>query len=48
MKASAEEAGLFFNLLWPLQFFVNQRPQLFPDIETLDDFKYPQSGQDPE
>ena len=39
MKVSAEEAELFFNLLWPLQFFVNQRLQLYPDIETLDDFK---------
>ncbi|MDH3605025.1 MAG: hypothetical protein OEU26_35965 [Candidatus Tectomicrobia bacterium] len=39
MKVSAEEAELFFNLLWPLQFFVNQRLQLFPDLETLDDFK---------
>ena len=39
MKVSAEEAELFFDLLWPLQFFVNQRLQLFPDIETLDEFK---------
>ena len=39
MKVSAEEAELFFKLLWALQFFVNQRLQLFPDIETLDDFK---------
>lgn len=39
MKLSAEEAELFFRLLWSLQFFVNQRLQLYPDIETLDDFK---------
>jgi hypothetical protein len=39
MKLPAEEAELFFKLLWSLQFFVNQRLQLFPDIETLDDFK---------
>jgi hypothetical protein len=39
MKLPAEEAELFFHLLWPLQFFVNQRLQLYPDIATLDDFK---------
>lgn len=36
MKLSTQDANLFFELMWPLQFFVNQRLQILPDVNTLE------------
>jgi hypothetical protein len=35
MKLSREDAQLFFKLMWGLQFYVNQRRQILPDIQSL-------------
>ncbi len=35
MKLSKQDADLFYTLMWPLQFFVNQRLRILPDIDTL-------------
>jgi len=34
MKLSVSDAKLFFGLMWSLQFFVNQKLQIFPDINS--------------
>lgn len=36
MKLSEQDADLFFELMWALQVFVNQRLQVLPDVKTLD------------
>lgn len=38
MKVSAQEAHLFFELMWALQFFVNQRLKILPSIKTLGEY----------
>ena len=38
MKLSNQQASLFFELMWPLQFFVNQQERILPSIETLEDY----------
>ncbi|MBF0235487.1 MAG: hypothetical protein HQK65_21000 [Desulfamplus sp.] len=38
MKLSTEEAELFFELTWPLQFFVNQKLKVLPSIRTLEEY----------
>ena len=38
MKLSKQDADLFFELMWALQVFVNQRLQVLPDVKTLDDY----------
>ena len=35
MKLSRQDADLFFTLMWPLQFFVQQRLHILPDVDTL-------------
>ena len=36
MKLSTQDADLFFELMWSLQFFVNQRLQVLSNVSTLD------------
>ena len=36
MKLSHEDAGLFFHLMWELQFYVNRKLNLLPGIESVD------------
>jgi hypothetical protein len=38
MKLSDQEATLFFELMWPLQFFVNQKLNILPSIQTLKEY----------
>ncbi len=37
MKLSTDDAELFFKLMWRLQFYVNQKQQILPDVNLLDD-----------
>jgi hypothetical protein len=39
MKLSTEEAELFFELTWALQFFVNRKKEIIPDIHSIQDIK---------
>ncbi|MDH4263984.1 MAG: hypothetical protein OEV78_13180 [Spirochaetia bacterium] len=39
MKLSKIEADLFFELMWGLQFFVNQKINVLPSIKTLSEYK---------
>jgi hypothetical protein len=39
MVLSKDDAKLFYRLMWPLQFFVNQRLQLIPDCSTLEAYQ---------
>jgi len=36
MKLSKQDTGLFFELMWPLQFFVNRQLRVLPKVSTLD------------
>jgi len=38
MKVSHKDAKLFFDLMWALQFFVNQKYKIKKNIRTLDDY----------
>ncbi|MBF0121521.1 MAG: hypothetical protein HQK79_22045 [Desulfobacterales bacterium] len=38
MKLSEKDADLFYDLMWPLQFFVNQKLQVNKNIKTLEDY----------
>jgi hypothetical protein len=38
MKLSTQEADLFFELMWKLQFFVNQRLNIEPSIKTVAEY----------
>ncbi len=38
MNMSEEDADLFFHLVFPLQFFVNQQLHILSDISTLDEY----------
>ena len=38
MKISEQDAYLFFELMFPLQFFVNQQCQILSDINTFDEY----------
>jgi hypothetical protein len=38
MKLSRQDADLFFELMWALQYFVNQKYQILPTITTLKDY----------
>jgi hypothetical protein len=35
MKVSDHDADLFFELMFPLQFFVNQQVHILPKVNTL-------------
>lgn len=39
MKLSKQEATLFFELMWPLQLFVNQQQKILPDVQTLETYR---------
>jgi hypothetical protein len=39
MKLSKEDADLYFELMWSLQFFVNQKLGLLPDVPTVLDYR---------
>ena len=39
MKLNTEEAELFFELTWALQFFVNRKKEIIPGIHSVQDFK---------
>lgn len=39
MKLSDQDADLFFELMWPLQCFVNKRLQVLPHIETPEAYR---------
>ncbi len=39
MKLSTTDATLFFDLLWMLQFFVNQRMDIIANIDSVDEYK---------
>ncbi len=36
MKLSEKDANLFFDLMFPLQFYVNQKKQILPDVSSLE------------
>lgn len=38
MKLSKQEAELYYELMWALQYFVNQKLNLLPSIDTLEDY----------
>lgn len=38
MKISDQDADLFFELMFPLQFFVNQQRHVLPDVNTLEEY----------
>ena len=38
MKVSEQDAKLFFELMWPLQYFVNQRMNILADISSLESY----------
>lgn len=38
MKISKQEAKLFFDLMWALQYFVNQKLKILTGIKSLDDY----------
>ena len=39
MKLSTQDADIFFELMWALQFFVNQRLQLLPEVTTVEQYQ---------
>ncbi|MEW6621397.1 MAG: hypothetical protein AB1422_19035 [bacterium] len=39
MKLPTQEADLFFEIMWALQFFVNQKLKVLPSIKTLEEYK---------
>src|SRR5262245_58690675 len=39
MILSQNDAKLFYRLMWPLQFFVNQRLQLIPNCPTVETYQ---------
>ncbi|MFQ5614007.1 MAG: hypothetical protein ACE5H9_17940 [Anaerolineae bacterium] len=36
MKLSSDEVALYYKLMWPLQFYVNQKLNLLPDVESIE------------
>ena len=38
MKLSQEDADLFFELMWGLQFFVNQQRHILPEIKSVEEY----------
>ncbi len=39
MKLSPQESALFYKLLWPLQFYVNQQLKIIPDVESVEEYR---------
>ena len=44
MKISSEDVALYYKLMWPLQFYVNQKLNIFPDVASVEayvkDYEY--------
>ncbi|MGQ9873268.1 hypothetical protein [Leptodesmis sp.] len=38
MKLSEEDAALFYELMWALQFYLKQQLNLLPEIKTLQQY----------
>ncbi len=38
MKLSREDVDLFYRLMWDLQFYVNQKLNIMPDVESLEEY----------
>jgi len=38
MKLSSQQADSFFELMWALQFFVNQKLGILPSVNTLKEY----------
>lgn len=38
MKLSEQDANLFYQLMWALQFYVNQKLQVLPAVKVLEDY----------
>jgi hypothetical protein len=38
MKLSKQDANLFFDLMWALQYFVNQKLKILSGVKNLDDY----------
>ena len=38
MKLSPEDANLFYKLMWPLQFYINQQRQIIPHLSSLEEY----------
>ena len=38
MKLSEKDAELFFDLMWGLQYFVNQKLKIINNIQSLEDY----------
>jgi hypothetical protein len=38
VKVSKQDADLFFDLMWALQFFVNQKLEILEDVSSLEDY----------
>ena len=38
MKLSKQDADLFFELMWTLQYFINQKLRLLSTIKTLEEY----------
>jgi len=38
MNLSRDDADLFFKLMWELQFYLNQRAQIWPGIQSVEDY----------
>jgi hypothetical protein len=39
MKLSEKDANLFFDLISPMQFYVNQKERFFPDVATVEEYR---------
>jgi len=39
MKLSPEDTALFYKLLWPLQFYLNQHLKIIPDVESVEEYR---------
>jgi hypothetical protein len=40
MKLSPEDATLFYELMWPLQFYVHQQRQILPDVDSVEEYVF--------
>lgn len=38
MKLATKDTELFFKLMWRLQFYVNQKRQILPDVDSVEDY----------
>jgi hypothetical protein len=38
MKLATKDTALFFKLMWRLQFYVNQKRRILPDVDSVEDY----------